>query len=105
MRMSRLSKSKQDWLIEHFDAPITARYAASLLGINFKTAAYYFHRLRMLICLATKNQSAFAGEIEVDANYLVDKGKANVVEVRQGVYQSHCRHKSKNTDGYNAKTN
>ena len=37
----------------------------------------------MLICLATKNESAFAGEIEVDENYLVDRGKANVAEVRK----------------------
>jgi transposase-like protein len=40
-----------------------------LVGINFKTAAYYYHRLRMLICLATENESAFAGEIEVDESY------------------------------------
>ena len=103
--MSRLSKSKQDWLIEHFVAHTIARCAAGLVGINFKTAAYYYHRLRMLICLATKNESASAIEIEVDESYLVDTGKANLAEVRQGVYQSNCRHKIKNTDGYNAKTN
>ena len=103
--MIRLSKSKEDLLIEHFVAHTIARCTAGLVGINFKTAAYYCHRFYILICLETKNESAFAGEIEVDENYLVDTGKANVAEVGQGLYQSHCRHKSKNTDGYNAKTN
>ena len=65
MRKSRLSKGKQDRLMEHFVAGTTARCAAGLVGINFKTAAYYYHRLRVLICLATENESTFAGEIEV----------------------------------------
>ncbi len=55
--------------MEHFVAGTTARCAAGLVGINFKTAAYYCHRLRMLICLATENKSAFSGEIEVDESY------------------------------------
>ncbi len=44
MRKSRLSQVKQDRLIEHFVACTTARCAASLIGVNRKTAAYYFHR-------------------------------------------------------------
>ena len=44
--------------MEHFVAGTTARCAAGLVGINFKTAAYYYHRLRMLICLATENETA-----------------------------------------------
>lgn len=40
-------------LIEHFVAGITARCAADLVGVNFKTAAYFYHRLREIICLAT----------------------------------------------------
>jgi transposase len=69
MRKSRLSKAKQDRLMEHFVVGTTARYAAGLVGINFKTSAYYYHRLRMLICLATESETVFAGEIEVDESY------------------------------------
>ena len=69
MRKSRLSKSRQDRLMEHFVAGTTARCAAGLVDVNFKTAAFYYHRLRMLICLARENESAFAGEIEVDESY------------------------------------
>ncbi len=58
MRKSRLSKAKQDRLMEHFVAGTTARCAAGLVGINYRTAAYYYHRLRMLICLATENETA-----------------------------------------------
>ena len=46
MRKNRLSKLKQDKLIEHFVAGTTARCAASLVCVIFKTAAYYFRRLR-----------------------------------------------------------
>ena len=55
--------------MEHFVAGTTARCAAGLVDVNFKTATFYYHRLRMLICLATENESAFAGEIEVDESY------------------------------------
>ena len=39
MRKSRLSKAKQDRLMEHFIAGTTARCSANLIGVNFKTAA------------------------------------------------------------------
>ena len=68
MRKSRLSQEKQDKLIEHFVAGTTARCAADLVGVNFKTAAYYFQRLRGLI-QATADEAPFAGEIEVDESY------------------------------------
>ena len=55
--------------MEHFVAGTTARCAAGLVDVNFKTATFYYHRLRMLICLARENESAFAGEIEVDESY------------------------------------
>lgn len=55
--------------MEHFVAGTTARCAAGLVDVNFKTATYYYHRLRMLICLATESETAFAGEIEVDESY------------------------------------
>ena len=68
MRKSGLSSYKQDHLIEHFVAGTTARTAASLCGVNRKTAAFYFHRLREIIAseLEAKNEAMFAGEIEVD---------------------------------------
>jgi transposase-like protein len=104
MRKSRLSKVKQDRLMEHFVAGTTARCAVGLVGINFKTAAYYYHRLRMLICLATEKEPLLPERLRLMKGILEDIGKANAAEGRQGVHQSHYRHKSKNTDGYYAKT-
>jgi transposase len=77
MRKSRLSKEKQQRLMEHFVAGTTARCAANLIGVNFKTAAYYFHRLREIIYLATEDEAPFSGEIEVDESYFggTRKGK------------------------------
>ena len=69
MRKSRLSWQKQERLIEHFVAGTTARTAASLVGVNKSTAAYYFHRLRTLIYEAEEEQTPFSGEIEVDESY------------------------------------
>ena len=69
MRKSRLSKQKQDRLIEHFVAGTTARCAADLIGVNRKTAAYYFHRLRQVIAVAIEDEELLAGEIEVDESY------------------------------------
>ena len=48
MRRSCLSQYKQNKLIELFVAGVTARTAAQLVGVNKNTAAYYFHRLRLL---------------------------------------------------------
>jgi hypothetical protein len=48
-RKSRLSKYKQDRLAKHFDTGTTARTAGVLCGVNRKTAAYYFHRLREIV--------------------------------------------------------
>ena len=42
MRKSRISKFKQLKLVEHFVAGTTARCAASLIGVNIKTAAITF---------------------------------------------------------------
>ena len=79
MRKSRLSYAKQGRLLEHFVAGTTARCAASLVGVNFKTACYYFHRLREIIAwqLELESDEVFAGEIEVDESYFggVRKGK------------------------------
>ena len=37
-----------------------ARCAAELVAVNFKTAAYYFHRLRMIIDRASQDETPFA---------------------------------------------
>ena len=77
MRKSRISKSKQEKLIEPFVAEITARCAAVLVGVNAKTAAYYFQRLRLLIVQQTEQAESedFCGEIEVDESYFGDARK------------------------------
>ena len=75
MRKSRLSKDTQERLIEHFVAGTTARCAAELVGINRKTAAYYFHRLREIIYRATEDETPFAGEIEIDESYFGGRRK------------------------------
>ena len=71
MRKSRISRFKQDKLVEHFVAGTTARCAAVLVGVHRNSAAYYFERLRKLIALQTTMEAkeAFSGEIEVDESY------------------------------------
>ena len=79
MRKSRLSKVKQERLLEYFVAGVTARCAASLIGVNPKTAAYYFQRLREIIShqVELESQEIIGGEIEVDESYFggTRKGK------------------------------
>ena len=79
MRKSRLSKVIQRRLVEHFVAGTTARCAASLVGVNVKTACYYSHRLRVIISqqLEKESEEVFNGEIEVDESYFggARKGK------------------------------
>ena len=77
MRKSRLSQYKQGRLIEHFVAGTTARCARSLCGVNHKTAAYYFLRLRAVISFELEQEcdEVFAGEIEVDESYFGGKRK------------------------------
>ena len=77
MRKSRLNSIIQSSLIEHFVAGATARCAASLVGINFKSAAYYFQRLREIIAhqLEQASSEVFGGEIEVDESYFGGKRK------------------------------
>ena len=69
MRKSRLSWLQQRRLIEHFVAGTTARTAASLMGVNKSTAAFYFHRLREGIALETEDRAPLFGEIEADESY------------------------------------
>jgi len=81
MRKSRLSKEKQLRLIEHFVAGTTARCAADLVGVNVKTAAYYFHRLREIIAVEESCEGMDFGEFEVDESYFGGKRKG-----REGIY-------------------
>ena len=68
MRKSRITWPKQCHLMEHFVAGTTARCAAELLGVNRKTAAYYFHRLREIIASHIEQDfhDVLGGEVEVD---------------------------------------
>ena len=69
MRRSRLSQYKQNKLIELFVAGITAGTAAQLVGANKNTAAYYFHRLCLLIFHSSPHLEMFDGEAEADESY------------------------------------
>ena len=77
MRKSKLSHAKQYRLAEHFVAGTTARCAAALIGVNSKTAVYYFQRLREIIShqLELDVDTFFSGEIEVDESYFGGKRK------------------------------
>jgi len=77
MRKSRLSRSIQGRLIEHFVAGTTARCAAELVGVNRKTAAFYYQRLREIIAFQMEQESheVFDGEIELDESYFGGKRK------------------------------
>ena len=77
VRKSRLSKYKQGRLVEHFVAGTTARTAAVLCGVNRKTAAFYFLRLREIIAfeLKAESEALLGGEIEVDESYFGGKRK------------------------------
>ena len=79
MRKSRISKAKQEKLIELFVAGSTGRCAAELVGVNFKTACYFYQRLRELIAAQTEREAneVFAGEIEVDESYFGGHRKGN----------------------------
>ncbi|EOB66807.1 putative insertion element IS1016 transposase [Neisseria meningitidis 65012] len=82
MRKSRLSRYKQNKLIELFVAGVTARTAAELVGVNKNTAAYYFHRLRLLIYQNSPHLEMFDGKVEADESYFAaDNAKANAVAV------------------------
>ncbi len=75
MRKSRLSWYKQERLIEHFVSGSTARCAGELVGINRKSSAYYFQRLREIIAYQLEQESheVFDGEIELDESYFTNR--------------------------------
>jgi len=77
MRKSRISQLRQERLIEHFVSGSTARCAAERVGVNGKTAAYYFHRLRMMISKHLEKEASgfLGGEIEADESYFGGRRK------------------------------
>ena len=57
--------------MEHFVAGSTARCASELVGVNRKTGAFYYHRLRVIISHELEQEAVgfLSGEIEVDESY------------------------------------
>ena len=77
MRKSRMSRVKQNRLMEHFVAGTTARCASDLAGVNRKTAAYYYNRLGVIISEHLEDEASefLSGEIEVDESYFGGRRK------------------------------
>ena len=75
-RKSRLRRSIQRKLIEHFVAGATARATAQLLGIQTNTSIKFFMHLRHLIASHLPSYD-LSGEVEADESYFggVRKGK------------------------------
>lgn len=75
----KLSRKQQSRLVEFFVLEVTARSAASVLGIQPNTAALYYRKLRQLIVeqLARVEHEVFDGAVELDESYFggVRKGK------------------------------
>lgn len=88
MRKSRLSKAKQDKLLEHFVAGTTARCASALVGVNFKTGSYYFQRLREIIAVQVGQEptKSLKGKLRSMKATL----GARVKGCEGGVYQDKC---------------
>lgn len=61
MRKSHFSKVKQERLTEHFVAGTTTGCAAEFIGVNRKTVAYHFHRLREVIFQDSEDEMPLAG--------------------------------------------
>ncbi|TOM56941.1 IS1595 family transposase, partial [Vibrio parahaemolyticus] len=55
---------KQKLLFKLFIEGTSVRIAAELVGVHRNTAAYYFHRLRVLIAEHVDKHTWFDGEIE-----------------------------------------
>ena len=75
----KLSRKQQSRLVEFFVLEVTARSAASVLGIQPNTAALYYRKLRQLIVeqLSRVEHEVFDGAVELDESYFggVRKGK------------------------------
>ena len=79
IRRCKLSKKKQESLLQFFAAEVTARTAADLLGINRRTAILFYHKIRQVIAaqLDLQAEEVLGGEIELDESYFggARKGK------------------------------
>ncbi|HEY5972480.1 MAG TPA: IS1595 family transposase, partial [Pseudoxanthomonas sp.] len=64
----KLSRKQQSRLVEFFVLEVTARSAASVLGIQPNTAALYYRKLRQRIAdqLALVEHEVFDGAVELD---------------------------------------
>ena len=75
----KLSTKVQSRLVEFFVLEVTARSAASVLGLQPNTTALYYRKLRQLIAdqLALAEHEVFDGAVELDESYFggVRKGK------------------------------
>jgi transposase len=69
LKRCRITEKDQGRLAEFFVGGVTARTAADLLGINRKSAAYFYHRLRQIIAAEVEKASPIAGSVEVDESY------------------------------------
>jgi len=90
MRKSRLSVYKQDRLIEHFVSGSTARTAVSLVGVNRKTAAFFFLRLREIIALELEAESeAMHALVSLHVVYEAPMGALGIGSVATGAQGPH----------------
>ena len=75
----KLGRKVQSRLVEFFVLEVTARSAASVLGIQPNTAALFYRKLRQVIAdqLALVEHEVFDGAVELDESYFggVRKGK------------------------------
>ncbi len=76
VKYCKLSKYKQEKLLEFFTAGITARTAAELCNVHRNTAIRFFHKLRTEVALKQLVRSEqFCGKIELDESYFGGKRK------------------------------
>ena len=75
MRKSRISKVKQQKLLEHFVAGTASRCTAEIVGVDHKSASYYFHRLREVIDYQLKQETLnfLDGKIDIDESQFHEK--------------------------------
>ena len=79
IKRCKLSRKKQEALLQFFVAEVTARTAADLADINRRTAILYYHKIRQVVAeqLALEAAEVFDGAVELDESYFggVRKGK------------------------------
>jgi transposase-like protein len=101
MRRSRLSWSLQQRLIEHFVSGSTARTAASLVGVNKSTAAFYFHRLREIIALESEDASTIHSvRMEGTSTQAGEPAKSIVWEEDWSARRFRFRHEAESASGH-----